>query len=62
MYPHKKFYIDVEKGAKPNHARPHAVPHVHLETFKKELQHFVELGVVEPQSTSEWASPCIYYS
>ena len=35
VYPHKKLHIDAERGSKPKHSRPYAVPHVHLETFKK---------------------------
>ena len=57
VYLCKKFHIDVEKGSKPKHSRPYAVPHVHLERFKKELQHFVETGFLEPQGTSEWVLP-----
>jgi tRNA uridine 5-carbamoylmethylation protein Kti12 len=33
------------------------VPRVHLKTFKEELDHLVELGVLAPQGSSEWASP-----
>ena len=57
VYPHNKFHIKVEKGSKPKHSRPYAVPQVHLETFVEELQHLAELGVLEPQGTNEWASP-----
>ena len=32
------------------------MPHVHLESFKKELQHLVKLGVLSPQGSSEWAA------
>ncbi len=35
VYPHKKFYIELEPGAKPRHARPYPVPVIHLETLKK---------------------------
>ena len=35
VYPHKKFHIEVEKGSKPKHFCPYAVPHVHLKAFKK---------------------------
>ena len=35
VYPHRKFYIDLEPGAKPKHARPYPVPVIHLETFKR---------------------------
>ena len=57
VYPHKKFHIDIDKNAKPVHARPYPVPRIHLQTFKKELDHLVELGVLAPQGESEWASP-----
>ncbi len=33
VYPHKKFHIELEPGAKPKHARPYPVPVIHLETF-----------------------------
>jgi hypothetical protein len=57
VYPHKKFYIDIDKNAKPVHARTYPVPRVHLQTFKKELDHLVAIGVLAPQGKSEWASP-----
>ena len=57
LNPHRKFHICVEEYAIPKHSRLYTVPRVHLETFKKELQHLVELGVLEPQGTSEWALP-----
>ena len=39
------------------HAKPYPVPRVHLQTFKKELDHLVKIGVLAPQGESEWASP-----
>ena len=30
VYPHRKFHIDLEPGAKPKHARPYPVPVIHL--------------------------------
>jgi hypothetical protein len=57
VYPHKKFHIDIDPEAKPVHARAYPVRRVHLQTFKKELDHLVEVGVLAPQGSSEWASP-----
>ena len=39
------------------YARPYLVPRIHLSTFKKELDHLVELRVLVAQNKSEWASP-----
>ena len=57
VYPHKKFHIDIEPDAKPVYSRPYPIPRIHLQTFKKELDHLVQLGVLAPQNESEWASP-----
>ena len=57
VYPHKKFYIEIDPNAKPVYARPYAVPRIHLSVFKKELDHLVEIGVLKHQQESEWASP-----
>jgi hypothetical protein len=57
VYPHRKFYIDLEPGAKPKHAQPYPVPVIHLETFKKELMQLCDIKVLQPQGTSERASP-----
>ena len=47
----------MDKGVTPVHARAYPVPRIHLETFHKELQHLIRLGVLVPQGVSEWASP-----
>ena len=57
VYPHAKFHIELEEGAKPVHSRPYAVPKVHMQTFKRELDHLIEIGVLSRQGPSEWASP-----
>jgi hypothetical protein len=57
VYPHKKFHNKLELEAKPRHARPYSVPAIHLETFKTELIHLCEIGVLQPQGASEWSSP-----
>ena len=57
VYPHRKFHIDIMPGAKPKHVRPYAIARIHLEPFKKELDHLVSIGVLSPQGASEWGSP-----
>ena len=57
VYPHKQVHIDIDPNAKPVHSRPYPVPQIHLKTFKKELDHLVEIGVLAAQQESEWASP-----
>ena len=57
IYPLWKFRIEVEQGAQPVHERSYPVPRLHKETFNKELDHLVDIGVLEFQGTSEWASP-----
>ena len=50
-------HIKVEEGAQPVYCRPYPVPHVHLATFKKELDHLVEIGVLSPVWDTEWGMP-----
>jgi hypothetical protein len=40
------FHIDLVPGAIAKHTRPYPVPMVHLNAFKKELLHLVEMGVI----------------
>eukprot|EP00970_Alexandrium_tamarense_P003934 scaffold665_cov127-Alexandrium_tamarense.AAC.1 len=57
VYPHRRVQIDLIEGAEAKHCKPHPVPHIHYDTFKRELEHLVQLGVLVKQGTSEWASP-----
>ena len=57
VYLHKKVHIDIDPNAKPEHSRPYPVPRIHLNTFKKELNHLVRIGVLASQQESDWASP-----
>ena len=49
--------FEFQEGAKPHNQRHFPVPHIHKETFKKELMHLVDLGVLEVVKESEWGSP-----
>lgn len=49
--------LELKDGAKPYHGRPFPVPHVHLDTLRKEVQRLCDLGVLEWQPASEWGSP-----
>jgi hypothetical protein len=59
VYPHKKVHIDIDPNAKPVYFRPNPVSQTHLNTFKKELNHLVRIGVLAVQQKSELASPSI---
>jgi len=49
--------FDLKEGAKPYHGRAFPVPKFHKETLIKELNRLCDLGVLEWQPASEWASP-----
>jgi hypothetical protein len=57
VYPHRKFHIYLMSGAVTKHFIPYAILVIHVEAFKKELNHLVKIGVLSPQGASEWASP-----
>ena len=50
-------HIELIDGARPVHMRPYAVPYHNRELFQKELQHLVDLGVLERIGASEWGLP-----
>jgi hypothetical protein len=49
--------FELKEGAKPYHGRPYPVPKSCKETTIKELNRLCDLGVLEFQPDSEWASP-----
>jgi hypothetical protein len=57
VHPHRKFHINLVLGAKAKHARSYPVPLIHLEAFKKEVFHLVDIGVLPARGAKEWASP-----
>jgi hypothetical protein len=46
VYPHRKFYIELEPGAKPKHARPYPVPVTHLETSVLRLSNVAQVTMI----------------
>ncbi len=49
--------FELVDNAKPHSQRHYPVPHLYKETFRKELERLVKLGVLEPTQSSEWGSP-----
>ena len=49
--------FELKRDAKPYHSRAFPIPKAQSETIKKEVKRLCELGVLEWQPTSEWASP-----
>ena len=49
--------FEFKEEAKPHSQRHFPVPHIHKETFRKELLRLVEIGVLEEVQSSEWGSP-----
>ena len=49
--------LELKHDAKPYHAKPFPVPKAYLETTKKEIERFVELGIWERASDSSWTAP-----
>ena len=45
--------FDLNLGAKPYHGKAFPIPHAQKAVFKKEVEHFVRLGVLKPQPYSE---------
>jgi len=48
VYLHKKVHIEIEPDAKPVHTQPYPVPRIHLSTYKCELDHLVDPGILVP--------------
>ena len=49
--------FELKDGATPCSQRYYPVPHLYKETFKKELDRLVKLGVLKRVQQSEWGSP-----
>ncbi len=47
----------MKEGSTPYHGRAYPIPQKHNATVKTEVKRFCEIGVLEWQAASEWASP-----
>ena len=53
----KPVRLELKPGAQPYHARAYPVPKAHEEVTKREIDRLTKIGVLEPNSNSEWAAP-----
>ncbi len=56
VYSHQTVHIDLKPGAQPVHQCEFLAPHANWLTVKKELDHMVQLGLLELCKTSKWVS------
>ena len=49
--------FELKEDAKPIRLQPYTVPKLNKETFKKEVERLVLLGVLEVSNYSEWVAP-----
>ena len=56
VYPHQQLHLDIDPSIKPHVSRAYPIPRTQLNTFKKELDRLVEIGVLEKQGRSAWQS------
>jgi hypothetical protein len=49
--------IPLKEGAQPVHARSFPIPHIYEQTFKKDLDRLVSIGVLTKVNHSQWAAP-----
>ncbi len=49
--------FELKEGMKPYHGRPYPIPHKHKAVLMKEIKQLCNIGVLEWQPSSQWASP-----
>jgi hypothetical protein len=49
--------IELQKDAKPFHAKAYPVPQIHEAAMRREVERLVAIGVLEEANDSEWAAP-----
>ena len=55
-YTQTKIHIGLDPTIEPRHFKPYPIPNIHLPTFKKELDHLVDIGVPEKAGMRAWVS------
>ncbi len=56
-YTGEPMHIKMEDGVQPVYCHPYPIPMVHMATFKRELDHSVEIKVLLPVWDTEWGLP-----
>jgi hypothetical protein len=49
--------FELKEGMQPYHGRPYPIPHKHKAVLMKEIKWMCNIGVLEWQPSSRWASP-----
>jgi hypothetical protein len=52
------YVITIKDNAMPFSAKPFSIPQSQMETFRKEIEQLIGLGVIEKDDCSPWAVPC----
>jgi hypothetical protein len=52
------YTITIKHDSKPFARKTFGIPHIHVETVKKEIKRLQEIGVITPDVDSPWASLC----
>jgi hypothetical protein len=56
-YPHKESDLQLIPNATPKHHHAYPVPRAHEQTFRREIECLLSIGVLIRVGASEWASP-----
>ena len=52
----EKIHLEVDPTVPPTRSRAYAVPHLHRELFRRELERLVKIGVLEKCGRADWVS------
>eukprot|EP00957_Ditylum_brightwellii_P206936 15350655-Ditylum_brightwellii.AAC.1 len=52
-YKKRKCRLELNENAQPFHLKAYSAPQTHEETFKRELQHLIKIGVLQPCGPTE---------